>query len=75
MSAETVSSDEHSVYVNSTGIGFQATCSCGWKGIDRDARSDDYALTNSQREARHHAAGITERDPTYIHINGEVRSD
>ena len=42
----------HVARVDRTDIGSQAACSCGWKGVDRCRRSDDYAITNAGEEGQ-----------------------
>lgn len=44
----------HRAVVESTDKGVQAQCPCGWRGVDRCLRSDDYALTNAMEEASQH---------------------
>jgi hypothetical protein len=54
----TVTTDSHNCRVESTHQGFQAQCSCGWKGVDRCRMSDDYAWTNAAEEGVQHRRNI-----------------
>jgi hypothetical protein len=45
---------EHKTVVESTEMGVQAQCPCGWRGVDRCLRSDDYAWTNAAEEGKKH---------------------
>lgn len=54
----TNTSEDHRLDVKSTDQGFQATCSCGWKGVDRCRMSDDYAWTNACNEAAKHKRNL-----------------
>lgn len=60
----------HIASIQTTAKGFQAICSCGWLGVDRDSRSDDYAHTNARAEMNGHMAGI--RTQRCRHCGGEI---
>jgi hypothetical protein len=49
--------------LTSTEIGFQAVCTCGWKGSERDRMSDDYAWTNVRDDMISHERTHKKRAP------------
>lgn len=61
MSNLTEKDDFHSVKAASVDGGFQAICTCGWKGSVKDRMSDDYAYTNAREDAEGHWRAIQRR--------------
>jgi hypothetical protein len=52
---ETITTEQHFCAIESVERGFQAACSCGWRGPVRDRMSDDYAWSNSDDDRKRHA--------------------
>ena len=46
--------DFHGVKAAAVAGGYQATCTCGWRGVIRERQFDRYAWTNARNEGAEH---------------------